>query len=135
MLYFSYNADAAFGNSTADILDHAKDLLGSLVDKRGDPNEQERPMIFIAHSLGGIIVKRALVWAHVDSQYQSIKDKTIGIVFLGTPHQGSRKASYGKVTANVATTFMRQPTPKLVNTLRSNAHVDYTKVQIPSSQL
>lgn len=34
VMTFGYNADAAFGNSTADILDHAKDLLSSLVDKR-----------------------------------------------------------------------------------------------------
>jgi hypothetical protein len=31
---FGYNAAAAFGQSTADIIDHAKDLLSSLVDKR-----------------------------------------------------------------------------------------------------
>jgi hypothetical protein len=33
---FGYNAAAAFGRSTADIIDHAKDLLSSLVDKRED---------------------------------------------------------------------------------------------------
>lgn len=31
---FGYNADAAFGNTTADISDHAKDLLSSLIDRR-----------------------------------------------------------------------------------------------------
>jgi hypothetical protein len=31
---FGYNANAMFGNSTADIMDHAKDLLSSLIDKR-----------------------------------------------------------------------------------------------------
>ena len=31
---FGYNADAAFGNTTADIADHAKGLLSSLVDER-----------------------------------------------------------------------------------------------------
>jgi hypothetical protein len=34
ILNFGYNADVAFGNSTADILDHAKSLLGSLIDQR-----------------------------------------------------------------------------------------------------
>jgi hypothetical protein len=34
VMTFGYNADAAFGNTTADILDHARDLLSSLVDKR-----------------------------------------------------------------------------------------------------
>ena len=54
---FGYNADAAFGNITADIVDHAKDLLGSLIDKREEEDEKGRPIIFIAHSLGGIVVK------------------------------------------------------------------------------
>ena len=31
---FGYNADVAFGNTTADIIDHAKSLLTSLIDKR-----------------------------------------------------------------------------------------------------
>jgi hypothetical protein len=34
ILTFGYNAGAAFGNTTADIIDHAKSLLSSLVDKR-----------------------------------------------------------------------------------------------------
>ena len=34
VLSFGYNADVAFGNTTADVVDHAKDLLGCLLDKR-----------------------------------------------------------------------------------------------------
>jgi len=33
---FGYNAAAAFGRSTGDIINHALDLLSSLVDKRED---------------------------------------------------------------------------------------------------
>jgi len=57
---FGYNANAVFGNITADIVDHAKDLLGSLIDKREEKDENLRPIIFIAHCLGGIVVKQ--VW-------------------------------------------------------------------------
>lgn len=60
VMTFGYNADAAFGNTAADIVDHAKDLLGSLIDKREEEEENRRPIIFIAHSLGGIVVKQ--VW-------------------------------------------------------------------------
>lgn len=38
VLSFGYNANTVFGNTTADILDHAKDLLGSLLDKREKPD-------------------------------------------------------------------------------------------------
>lgn len=34
IMTFGYNANVAFGNTTADIIDHAKDLLSSLIDKR-----------------------------------------------------------------------------------------------------
>jgi hypothetical protein len=34
ILNFGYNARAAFGNTTAEVIDHAKDLLSSLLDKR-----------------------------------------------------------------------------------------------------
>jgi hypothetical protein len=56
---FEYNASAAFGSSTADIADHARNLLSSLVDQREEDGEQKRRIIFVAHSLGGIVVKQA----------------------------------------------------------------------------
>ena len=31
---YGYNADVVFGNTTADVWDHAKSLLGSLIDER-----------------------------------------------------------------------------------------------------
>ena len=34
VMSFGYNANAAFGNTTADITDHAKGLLSFLIDKR-----------------------------------------------------------------------------------------------------
>ena len=83
--------------------------------------ESRRPLIFIAHSLGGIIVKQALVWAHREPRYRSIKDHTLGIVFFGTPHRGSGKASYGKTLANVAAGVMHKPKSKLIDTLQSNS--------------
>ena len=83
--------------------------------------ESKRPLIFIAHSLGGIIVKQALVWAHREPQYQSIKDTTLGIVFFGTPHRGSDKANYGKILANVAAGVMHKPKSKLIDALRNNS--------------
>jgi hypothetical protein len=68
-----------------------------------------RPIIFVAHSLGGIVVKKvgfcctyqlnlseysllssqALILAHEnDLHYGDILSSTIGVVFMGTPHRG-----------------------------------------------
>ena len=83
--------------------------------------ESKRPIIFIAHSLGGIVVKQALVWAHREPQYKGIKDHTLGLVFFGTPHRGSDRASYGKILANIVTGVMHKPKSKLINALQSNS--------------
>ncbi|KAK5993889.1 Protein SERAC1-like protein [Cladobotryum mycophilum] len=50
---------------------------------------QERPLVFISHSVGGLVVKMALVKASRDLKYESIVRDCYGIAFFGTPHQGS----------------------------------------------
>ncbi|KAK5188831.1 hypothetical protein LTR47_011690 [Exophiala xenobiotica] len=123
IMTFGYNAHAAFGHSTAEVIDHAKGLLASLVDKREESEEIHRPLIFIAHSLGGIVVKQALFQARLESRYQSIKNATTGLIFLGTPHRGSDKATYGKVLANVAQFISHKPPPRLLSALQTNSDV------------
>ncbi|KAF2110706.1 hypothetical protein BDV96DRAFT_667086 [Lophiotrema nucula] len=47
-----------------------------------------RPLMFVAHSLGGLIVKQALIIANQQHlKYRSFLDTLSGIVFLGTPHR------------------------------------------------
>ncbi len=121
MFTFGYNANVAFGNTTADIVDHARDLLGCLIDQREHESETGRPIIFVAHSLGGIIVKQALVMAHEGSQFINIREHTLGVVFFGTPHRGSSKASYGMILADIAATVMHKPNSKLIDALQSNS--------------
>ena len=121
VMSFRYNASAAFGNTTAEISDYANDLLGSILTRRGEENEIARPILFISHSLGGIIVKQALVHAQNEAKYESIKYHTKGIVFLATPHKGSNFANYGKILASLATRLTNRPPPKLLDALRKNS--------------
>jgi hypothetical protein len=41
---FGYNAALAFGQSTAEVIDHAKSLLSSLVDKREETEVHNMPV-------------------------------------------------------------------------------------------
>ncbi len=55
-----------------------------------------RPLVFVCHSLGGLLVKQVLRHAndYGNSDYQRILDQTAGIVFLSTPHSGADIASW-----------------------------------------
>ncbi|PWY82400.1 hypothetical protein BO83DRAFT_413986 [Aspergillus eucalypticola CBS 122712] len=73
-------------------------------------NEERRehhkcPIIFIGHSFGGIIIKEAICLAETDKQYRDILDDTIGIIFLGTPHQGSNVSQFGAFIARLTWVF------------------------------
>ncbi|GAB1216032.1 hypothetical protein ATERTT37_005233 [Aspergillus terreus] len=48
---------------------------------------EERPIVFIASCLGGVILMKALVMA--SHEYQCVKQATRGIIFLATPFRGT----------------------------------------------
>lgn len=94
IMTFGYDSTVAFSKSVARIEDKALELLNHLSAKRspGTPGGSSKPIVFICHSLGGIVVKKALILAHERSSnvdYQDILVNTRGIAFLGVPHRGS----------------------------------------------
>ncbi|KAK8130582.1 hypothetical protein PG999_002962 [Apiospora kogelbergensis] len=104
---YGYNSGVAFTGSASRIDDYSRTLLERLMAKRRQFSPLEkRPLIFVCHSLGGVVVKRALVMAHERSQrYESITKDTVGIMFLGTPHRGSDGAFWAKLFGNLANTL------------------------------
>ena len=55
---YDVDIDHAFsGASTATVFQHAGNLLSDIADVRIPKEIQTRPLFFIAHSLGGIVVK------------------------------------------------------------------------------
>ncbi|PWY70858.1 lipa and NB-ARC domain protein [Aspergillus sclerotioniger CBS 115572] len=89
--------------STASVKDHANTLL-NLLDLERSPQLNVRPpkIIFIGHSLGGLVIKQALLNAHEDPKYTSIRNNTCGLVFFGCPHRGTKGVELGKIAAKVA---------------------------------
>ncbi|KAJ3890649.1 hypothetical protein GG344DRAFT_77642 [Lentinula edodes] len=83
-------------------------LLRALVDDRqGSSIKKKRAIIFIGHSFGGLVIKQALVQAGsynsgVQGMQNDIIEATRGIIFLGTPHFGSRYATLGLIRAWVS---------------------------------
>lgn len=75
--------------------DHAVDLLDELYYNRRDAGALSRPLILVAHSMGGLLCKRALLVSRNHEQQHDIFDSTQGIIFMGTPHRGSWMAKWG----------------------------------------
>ncbi|KAI0861805.1 hypothetical protein F4860DRAFT_159420 [Xylaria cubensis] len=88
--------------ATGQIEDFARDLLNRLWALRNSRETINRPLVFVAHSLGGIVVKKALILANEDKRYYGdILSSTIGIIFMGTPHKGAKLADWASFLTNV----------------------------------
>ncbi|CAI0655160.1 unnamed protein product [Colletotrichum noveboracense] len=108
---YDSNTHSTSGVSCQYLYDHAQELVADLSRKREVTKSRERPIIFVAHSLGGIVVKSALI--HADAaregalaEHRSIKTSTYGILFMGTPHQGGNGVQLGRVLVHVASVFV-----------------------------
>lgn len=97
---YGYNADFR-ASSQASLSDEARELCQNLWNFDSE-NTTLRPRIFICHSLGGILVKRALIDARQSSQFQNVYKLTSGILFLGTPHRGSSSADLVSTLAKIS---------------------------------
>ena len=60
----------------------ADSLLEELRIVRGD-GEKERPLVFVGHSIGGVVVKMALAKASRDARYEDILRDCYGVAFFG----------------------------------------------------
>lgn len=95
---------------------------GNLAQKLVNAGIGARPIVFITHSMGGLIVKSLLVASQTlaDDNRKLVASAVRGIVFCGTPHRGSAFADAARVLA----TLLGGPQPH-VDEMRSNAeHLD-----------
>ncbi|KAL9111404.1 MAG: hypothetical protein Q9187_007923, partial [Circinaria calcarea] len=119
ILLFGYNSRVATGTSNAGVMDIATALLNRLRIKRRD--DPQRPIVFLCHSLGGIIVKQALVRAMHGIAYESIHRSTRAIAFFGTPHRGGNRADLGRILASIAVHLTGSVKNNFLETLQKNS--------------
>ncbi|KAI1753991.1 hypothetical protein F4782DRAFT_539275 [Xylaria castorea] len=81
--------------------DHAINLLRNLANDRELCNASSRRIIFVAHSLGGLICKEAILQSrnNPETRLCEIFHSVVGILFMGTPHTGSWIADWAKIPA------------------------------------
>ncbi|VUC33070.1 unnamed protein product [Clonostachys rosea] len=92
ILVFGYDAKWLKDSSQNRVQEHASNLLASLGRYRDEDNTSTRLMIFalvLSEQQGG------------QRHLPSIHEQTIGIAFLGTPHQGSDLAPWAKALSRL----------------------------------
>ncbi|KAL2134359.1 hypothetical protein VTI74DRAFT_414 [Chaetomium olivicolor] len=137
---YGYNADAIGGlfqaNNKNSVSQHGQDLVVYLELEI----QNEDPIIFVAHSLGGIIVKDAI------RRSDACRARTKLVIFLGTPHRGSASAQWGEIASNLARLALQDSNKDIIKTLEVNSEVleiiheefvaiaDQSRIQIHSFQ-
>jgi len=106
------------------LVDHARNLITELSTNRHASNAENRPLVFIVHSLGGLAVKKALLLSHDhrEERLRKIFECTKGIIFLGTPHRGSWIASRAAIPVS-ALGAVKSVNKRLLSTLRSDGEL------------
>ncbi|KAM5464488.1 hypothetical protein MauCBS54593_007003 [Microsporum audouinii] len=101
------------------VVDHARNLVTNLQFWR--TTDPLRPLIFVVHSLGGLIVKQALALSRgsdAQTERKSVYLSTTGIIFFGTPHRGSDWAGKAELLRLLTVTAGCKPNTKITAALR-----------------
>ncbi|KAL4419867.1 hypothetical protein ABPG75_006965 [Micractinium tetrahymenae] len=71
--------------------------VAQLMEKLAAAGVGQRPVIFVTHSMGGLVVKDMLVTAkqQKDERLRRLHSAAAGAVFYSVPHAGSRLADWG----------------------------------------
>jgi hypothetical protein len=85
--------------STNRLIDHATNLLVDLASERDLSNASSRPLILVAHSLGGLVCKRAILLSRNNPEVplRTIFTALKGVGFMGTPHKGAWMADWARI--------------------------------------
>ena len=122
ILSFGYNASFLPGapRSIYNIGDFAKELLNEM--KFGTDNGValdigDVPIIFVVHSMGGLVMKKAYLFGQNDKAYKDIVSSISAVIFLATPHRGSNLADdLGRLLK-----VLFQPPRDFVNDLKTSS--------------
>ncbi|XP_055372936.1 protein SERAC1 [Condylostylus longicornis] len=82
---------------------------------------KDRPIVWVGHSMGGILTKNILLKSleHSEESFRRVAKSTKGIVFLGTPHRGSPLAKWKQtiqplIAPSIEVKEMEENNPKLL---------------------
>ncbi|KAI0505620.1 Alpha/Beta hydrolase protein [Xylaria bambusicola] len=132
LLAYGYDAYIVRNSAalTTNLTDHASNLLHGLTSNRyslcslyacNTCDASNRPLIFVAHSLGGIACKEALLHSRnaPKPHLRGIFDCTVGMAFMRTPHRASWMADWAHIPAS-ALGYIKSTNKSLLDVLHTN---------------
>ncbi|KAI1769316.1 hypothetical protein GGR53DRAFT_153782 [Hypoxylon sp. FL1150] len=92
ILTFGYNAHFSSRREHVSLTigDFANDLLFRMkYGERGPERLGQVPLIVVAHSMGGLVFKKAFIHGHANEEFRGIISSIKAVLFLATPHRGT----------------------------------------------
>ncbi|KAI0117885.1 hypothetical protein GGR51DRAFT_500479 [Nemania sp. FL0031] len=118
-ILYGYDTTLVNSKSFQTIADIASSLV-NLIKANGWYLSKSRPLVFLAHSLGGIVLKEAFTMMAIgDDMGRYILDHTLGGIFFGVP-------SYGMKTSHLHAMVRGQVNEQIVSDLSTNS--EYLRV-------
>jgi formylglycine-generating enzyme required for sulfatase activity len=114
-----YDADAfAWTGNAMGLSDQGTAVLNLL---GRDSRLNAQPIALVGHSMGGLVIKKALVFAATQATEPTLKNvlpRVKAVVFVASPHQGSQLASLAKLVGAVSGT-----NPPLASMAQNDEHL------------
>lgn len=104
--------------------DHASNLVNSLAQLRERTETEDRPIVFVTHSLGGLVFEDAMLLStnSAEKHIRNLVKRTNGVCFLGTPHCGAATATWASIFGSL-TNVLKTTNVDILDVLRSNSEV------------
>ncbi|KAI9730836.1 MAG: hypothetical protein M1834_005554 [Cirrosporium novae-zelandiae] len=129
IITYGYDADVVHwmkpaGQNT--VTEHAQNLVNDLCRLRARMKTSKRPILFVAHSLGGLVCQNALLLCvnYNDEAQGTCLDSTRGVAFMGTPNAGSDFEKFATAVANIISlSFAKAPNTQLLEVFKGHLQV------------
>ncbi|KAK6613001.1 hypothetical protein H4I95_01345 [Botrytis cinerea] len=105
IMTFGYSSRLRDRGNLSGITVWSQDLLRSVSSLRKTKKERERPILFVCHSMGGLVARQAMVKLDKygsQSEYGGISPAKCALLFLSTPHSGSLEADWNDFLTDIA---------------------------------
>ncbi|KAI6278231.1 hypothetical protein MCOR27_005718 [Pyricularia oryzae] len=99
---YGYDAKSWLTQSKGSDLKTFSDLMLQSIVWARDGKLANRPLVFVCHGVGGLVVKQALVTAHLNEKgYPGVHSSLKAVMFLGVPHRGAGSLTLHQIMADM----------------------------------